>query len=113
MPNFIDELTILDIDLGKTIPLIKNTHEPWSDEKGLWAHLDVDYNGGFKMSLATKLNLMSLKKYKLADANSELVENKLEVQPRARHLGRKEFYLDLIFCTLYATACANRYAEFR
>ncbi len=41
------------------------------------------------MSLATKLNLMSLKKYKLSyDVNSDIIENKLQSSPsRPRHLG--------------------------
>ncbi len=43
------------------MPLIKQVNEPWYDEKGLWVHLEIDYSGGFNMSLATKLNLMKLR----------------------------------------------------
>ncbi len=82
VPYFIEEITIMDIDLGMTVPLIKYANDPWSDEKGLWVHLDIDYNGGFKMSLATKLNLMSLKKF-----NGEFIENKIHTLIRTRHLG--------------------------
>jgi hypothetical protein len=61
VPYFMEELRIIDIDLGSVIPLIKQVSEPWYDERGLWAHLEIDYSGGFQMSLATKLNLMKLK----------------------------------------------------
>ena len=61
LPSFIDNLTITGIDLGCIVPLIKQTSEPWCDEKGLWVHLEIDYSGGFTMSLATKLNLMKLR----------------------------------------------------
>lgn len=61
VPYFMEELRIMDLDLGSVIPLIKQCSEPWYDEKGLWVHLEIDYSGGLQMSLATKLNLMKLK----------------------------------------------------
>ena len=61
VPNFMEELRITGIDLGSVVPLIKQTSEPWYDEKGLWVHLEIDYSGGFTMSLATKLNLMKFR----------------------------------------------------
>ena len=61
VPSFMEELTITGIDLGSVVPLIKQVNEPWYDEKGLWVHLEIDYSGGFNMSLATKLNLMKLR----------------------------------------------------
>jgi len=47
MPYFMEELKIIDLDLGFMIPLIKQSKEPWYDEKGLWCHLDIDYAGIF------------------------------------------------------------------
>jgi hypothetical protein len=61
VPYFIESLVITDLNLGNLIPLIRETSEPWHDERGLWVHLDIDYSGGVQMSLATKLNLMKLK----------------------------------------------------
>ena len=61
VPYFMEELRILDLDLGSVIPLIKQVSEPWYDEKGLWVHFEIDYSGGLQMSLTTKLNLMKLK----------------------------------------------------
>jgi hypothetical protein len=61
VPYFMEELRIVDLDLGSVIPLIKQVSEPWYDERGLWVHFEIDYSGGLQMSLSTKLNLMKLK----------------------------------------------------
>jgi hypothetical protein len=61
VPYFMESLVINDLSLGSVIPLIKQTSEPWHDDKGLWVHLEIEYSGGIQMSLATKLNLMKLK----------------------------------------------------
>jgi hypothetical protein len=61
VPYFMEELRILDLDMGSVIPLIKQVSEPWYDERGLWVHFEIDYSGGLQMSLSTKLNLMKLK----------------------------------------------------
>ena len=61
VPHFMEELKIIGLDLGSVVPLIKQTSEPWYDEKGLWVHMEIDYSGGLQMSLATKLNLMKFK----------------------------------------------------
>ena len=59
-----DELTVTGIDLGSEIPTIRRISRPYIDERGLWIDLDLAYNGGFIMSLETKVNLMKLKKTK-------------------------------------------------
>lgn len=46
VPYFMEELKITGIDLGTVVPLIKQTSEPWYDERGLWVHLEIDYSGG-------------------------------------------------------------------
>ena len=56
-----EDLKIIGIDLGSALPVIKQTGETWYDDKGLWAHFDLEYNGGFQVTLATKINLMRLK----------------------------------------------------
>ena len=61
VPHFMEELKVTDLDLGSVVPLIKQSSEPWYDEKGLWVHLDIDYSGGIQIMLSTKLNLMKLK----------------------------------------------------
>lgn len=52
----------MDIDMGSEIPAIRRAGKPYLDEKGFWVDLDIAYNGGFKMTIATKVNLMKLKK---------------------------------------------------
>ena len=58
----IDELTVTDIDMGREMPFIRRISQPYIDDQGLWVDVDVAYNGGFQMSLETKVNLMKLKK---------------------------------------------------
>ncbi|XP_067671155.1 testis-expressed protein 2-like [Haliotis asinina] len=62
VPYFIEELQVMDIDMGSEIPAIRRAGKPYLDEKGFWVDLDIAYNGGFKMTIATKVNLMKLKK---------------------------------------------------
>lgn len=58
----IDELTVTEIEMGHELPVIRRISRPYIDDNGLWVDLDVAYNGGFQMSLETKVNLMKLKK---------------------------------------------------
>ncbi|KAK6170117.1 hypothetical protein SNE40_018590 [Patella caerulea] len=62
VPYFIEELKVTDIDLGDEIPVIRRAGMPYIDEQGFWVDLDVVYNGGFKMTIETKVNLMKLRK---------------------------------------------------
>ncbi|XP_028968882.1 testis-expressed protein 2 [Galendromus occidentalis] len=68
VPFFMEELTITDIDLGESIPLIRRTssavHCP---NTGVWLDLELAYNGNFQVTVNTKLNLMKLKKQGLHD----------------------------------------------
>lgn len=64
VPYFMDELKVTDIDMGIEIPVIRRTSKPYLDERGFWVDLDVAYGGGFRMTIATKMNLMRLKEKK-------------------------------------------------
>lgn len=58
-----EELTITDIDLGSSVPKIRNTSNAVYDQStGVWIDFDMLYHGNFQMTLNTKLNLMRLKK---------------------------------------------------
>lgn len=72
VPYFMEELKVTGLDLGSVIPLIRQSSEPWYDERGLWVHLDIDYSGGLQMSLATKLNLMKLKSNSSNNQNNNI-----------------------------------------
>ncbi|XP_074593889.1 testis-expressed protein 2 [Brevipalpus obovatus] len=62
LPNFMQTLTVKDIDLGPSLPRFLAIHKrPTLAEDGLWIEFQVDYTGGFAMTLETKLNLMRLK----------------------------------------------------
>ena len=60
VPYFIDELSVTGIELGREMPVIRRASPPYLDLRGLWIDLDIAYNGGFSMSLETKVNLMKL-----------------------------------------------------
>ncbi|VDQ11795.1 unnamed protein product [Trichobilharzia regenti] len=58
MPNFINELTVVDIDLGSEIPVLRRVGCPYLDAHGLWIEIDIGYAGGFSFALETSVNLM-------------------------------------------------------
>ncbi|XP_018649757.1 hypothetical protein Smp_022630 [Schistosoma mansoni] len=58
LPNFINELTVVDIDLGSEIPVLRRVGCPYLDAHGLWIEVDVGYAGGFSFALETSVNLM-------------------------------------------------------
>ncbi|XP_074647421.1 testis-expressed protein 2-like [Tubulanus polymorphus] len=62
VPYFIDELTITEIELGTEMPVVRRASKPYLDERGMWFDADIAYNGGFRMTLETKVNLMKFKK---------------------------------------------------
>jgi len=61
MPHFINQLTVTGIELGCAVPSVRHVSEPYLDDRGFWLDVDVDYSGGFCLSLETKCNLMRLK----------------------------------------------------
>lgn len=81
VPYFIEDILITDLSLGNCIPFIEDASEPWQDSQGLWSHINIDYSGGFKMTLSTKINLLSLKKHELSLSSSS---RRLS---RPRHIG--------------------------
>ncbi|XP_022188484.2 uncharacterized protein LOC111047121 isoform X2 [Nilaparvata lugens] len=62
LPVFMEDLVISDLSFGETIPVVQNTSRPVIDEDGIWVDLDVTYEGSFRMTIDTKINLMKLKK---------------------------------------------------
>ena len=80
MPYFIDALTVTDINLGSQLPLIQQISKAYIDDRGLWIDANIVYNGGFVMSLETKVNLMKLKK----NPSSISLENMAEI-PQVRY----------------------------
>uniref|UniRef100_A0A1B6CIT3 SMP-LTD domain-containing protein n=2 Tax=Clastoptera arizonana TaxID=38151 RepID=A0A1B6CIT3_9HEMI len=61
LPFFMEQLVISHIDFGKNIPIMQHSSEPTINNQGVWVDLDIIYEGGFKMTVDTKFNLMKLK----------------------------------------------------
>ncbi|KAK9887753.1 hypothetical protein WA026_000068 [Henosepilachna vigintioctopunctata] len=61
LPYFIEELSITELNLGKTSPLFKKIGRPTIDDRGLWIDIAMTYEGLVVLTLMTKLNLMKLK----------------------------------------------------
>lgn len=57
-----EALTITELDLGNTVPVFHRASQPSIDVRGLWVELDMTYQGNFRMTIESKLNLMKLKR---------------------------------------------------
>lgn len=75
LPYFIEEITITELNLGKTPVFILNNEKPVLDERGLWVDLDVNYEGLVVLTLQTKLNLMKLKNPPGNDKTLEIIRS--------------------------------------
>lgn len=62
LPYFMEALTITELDLGNTVPVFHRASQPSIDVRGLWVELDMTYQGNFRMTIESKLNLMKLKR---------------------------------------------------
>jgi len=79
MPHFINQLTVTGIELGCAVPSICHISAPYLDDRGFWLDVDIDYGGGFGLSMETKCNLMRLK-YASSLSSSCLNEEASEVK---------------------------------
>jgi len=61
VPHFINQLKVIGIELGCAVPSIHHVSSPYLDDRGFWLDVDVEYSGGFCLSMETKCNLMRLK----------------------------------------------------
>lgn len=57
---------ISELNLGKTLPLLKRIGQPYMSDDGMWVDCELAYNGGLTMTLETKINLNGLKKEELS-----------------------------------------------
>ncbi|XP_068673944.1 testis-expressed protein 2-like [Montipora foliosa] len=70
-PSFIRDITISDLDLGQSLPVITKAHPPVVDKRGTWVDLDVTYSGGLIFTLKGHLNVEGYLSYFLSLGNSE------------------------------------------
>ena len=55
-PSFMEKLQLTGVELGNDMPVINRLHRgPILDIRGVWAFLDVTYQGRFVMTIETKL----------------------------------------------------------
>lgn len=66
-----EELVIRSIDFGLKVPIVQNVTKPELDSEGVWVDLNIIYEGGFKMVVDTKLNLMKLKRPQVPSVQSD------------------------------------------
>ena len=81
MPHFINQLTVIGIELGCAVPSIRHVSAPYLDDRGFWLDVDIEYSGGFCLSMETKCNLMKLK-YASALSSSSCVHEESSVKLR-------------------------------
>lgn len=62
MPYYIEEIEVIEMDLGKTGPTFHRVSQPYIDERGLWFDMDTTFDGMIKLTIQTHLNLIKLQK---------------------------------------------------
>ncbi|EEB12662.1 hypothetical protein Phum_PHUM196670 [Pediculus humanus corporis] len=62
LPYYIEDIEVIELDLGKTGPIIHKVSQPYIDECGLWFDMDVTFEGLIKLTIQTHLNLVKLQK---------------------------------------------------
>ncbi|XP_053327507.1 testis-expressed protein 2-like [Spea bombifrons] len=85
LPHFMNELTLMALEMGTSLPEILSASTPTMNERGLWINLDVHYSGSFQVTLETKMNLSKLGKETAMDEDGQ-AEDGIEgpLNPRAR-----------------------------
>ena len=91
-PSFIRDITISDLNLGQSLPLITKASPPVVDKRGTWVDLDVTYNGGLIFTFEGHLNVEGYLSYFLSLGNSEHGEVAAELE--MAELSRKYEMID-------------------
>ena len=91
-PSFIRDITISDLNLGQSLPVITKTFPPVVDERGTWVDLEVTYNGGLILTFEGHLNIEGYLSYFLSLGNSEHGEVSAELE--MAELSRKYEIID-------------------
>lgn len=70
-PSFIRDITISDLNLGESLPVITKAHPPVVDKQGTWVDVDVNYSGGLIFTFQGHLNVEGYLSFFLSLGNSE------------------------------------------
>lgn len=68
---FLEQLEVTQLDLGQTVPIVQRASRPQLDSRGIWVDLDIIYEGGFRMTVDTKVNLNRIKQMQAESPGSE------------------------------------------
>uniref|UniRef100_H3AWK7 Testis expressed 2, like n=1 Tax=Latimeria chalumnae TaxID=7897 RepID=H3AWK7_LATCH len=71
LPYFMNELTLTELDMGTSMPLILSTSKPTVNYRGLWVDMEIMYSGSLQMTLETKMNLCKLGKEAPSEADRQ------------------------------------------
>ena len=82
-PSFIRDITISDLNLGQSLPVITKAFPPVVDERGTWVDLEVTYGGGLILTFEGHLNIEGYLSYFLSLGNSEHGEVSAELEMAA------------------------------
>lgn len=73
-PSFIRDISISDLNLGQSLPVITKTSSPKVEHDGTWVDLEVTYSGGLILTFEGHLNIEGYLSYFLSLGNSEHAE---------------------------------------
>ncbi|NXK35540.1 TEX2 protein, partial [Piprites chloris] len=82
LPYFMNELTLTELDMGTSIPLVLSASNPTVNERGLWVDMEVTYSGSLQMTLETKMNLSKLGKESTAEESGPAEAGTEGARPR-------------------------------
>ena len=85
------------------MPSICHVSAPYLDDRGFWLDVDIDYSGGFCLSMETKCNLMRLKYASCMSASAVNEESTVKL---ARFVGVVQFMFDIYFLITSAARLA-------
>ena len=91
------------------MPSICHVSAPYLDDRGFWLDVDIDYSGGFCLSMETKCNLMRLKYASCMSASAVNEESTVKL---ARFVGVVQFMFDIYFLITSAAHLAL-FSQFR
>ncbi|XP_061741167.1 testis-expressed protein 2-like [Nerophis ophidion] len=70
LPYFMNELALVDLDMGTCLPQILSISKPTLDRRGLWLEVELKYTGCFQMTLQTKMNLCKMGREELEESQN-------------------------------------------
>lgn len=93
-PSFIRDITISDLNLGESLPVITKALPPVVDKRGTWVDLNVNYSGGLIFTFEGHLNVEGYLSYFLSLGNSEHGELEMAELSRKYEIIDKEGFAE-------------------